>query len=81
MLRFPPSNHPATLQLFKYFTGSCDSGIFDKKSIQVFIQKRWEDSRWYFGLEAGFLLLGLLFIFAHASLNLSSVFIVPLFLI
>lgn len=52
-----------TLTLTQHLSNSEDLSIFETKLIQIYIQKRWEDSLWFFVLDYIFLLTGLLALF------------------
>ena len=80
-LRFPPSKNEVTLQLAQQLSKTEDLAIFETKTVQIFVERRWADSRWFFLLESIFLVAGLLNIFLHASFFRTPGSLVPLMLI
>ena len=79
--RFPPSKDPASLELAGRLSRTEDLALFETKLIQIFIAKRWLASRWFFILESVLLLVGLVFLFLHASFFRNAYILVPLLLI
>ena len=80
-LRLPPSNHIMTLRLTEHLSSTQDLSIFETKLIQVYLQKRWEDSLWFFALDHALLLTGLLLLFVHSAYVRSPFLIAPVLLI
>ena len=66
-IKLPPSNHPATLRLTESLSKTQDLSIFETKLIQIYLQKRWEDSLRFFILDYVFILSGLFVLFLHAA--------------
>lgn len=56
-----------TLKLTEYLSNSEDLSIFETKLIQIYLQKRWEDSLWFFFLDYTLLLIGQFFLFLHTA--------------
>ena len=76
VFRLPPSNHSMTLRLTQHLTTTQDLSIFETKLIQVYLQKRWLESLWFFVLDSILLLTGLLILFLYAAF-FRSLFILP----
>ena len=70
-----------TLQLAQQLSETQDLAIFETKPIQIFVEKRWNHSRWFFILEGLFLVVGLLNIFLHSSFFRTPRSLAPLLLI
>ena len=70
-----------TLQLTQHLANTEDLSIFETKLIQVYLQKRWEDSLWFFILDSAFLLVGVIDLFLHAAFFRPPICITPLLLV
>ena len=77
-LRFPPTNHTATLDLAELLTNTRDLSLFESTLLQLYILRRWKQSLCFFVLESLFQIAQLLLVFFHVSFFRSPFLLLPL---
>ena len=70
-----------TRKLTKHLSNTKDLSIFETKLIKLYLQKRWEESVWFFALDYLFFLIGLFILFLHSAFWRTPFSIIPLLLI